>query len=179
MQVFPAYCPRLHGKTASQGVESAGNADQQNGIRTAKPAGQLANTASYWAMVFRKRMRAISRHKKATPPRIEAAIKKRVAEARTARGVRVRVMNERQKIANVSSSRRAGVQYLVNLSARTCSCGKWATFRFPCTHAVKVVDTMSLSIADYLHGEHSHCLSPALPPPTRGSLLWPWLPLHI
>ena len=177
--MFPAYCPRLHGKTASQGVESAGNVDQQNGIRTAKPAGQLANTASYWAMVFRKRMRAISRHKKATPPRIEAAIKKRVAQARTARGVRVRVMNERQKIANVSSSRRAGVQYLVNLSARTCSCGKWATFRFPCTHAVKVVDTMSLSIADYLHGEHSHCLSLALPPPTRDSLLWPWLPLHI
>ena len=64
-------------------------------------------------------------------------------------------MNDRQKIATVSSSRRAGVQYMVNLSARTCSCGKWATFRFPCTHVVKVVDVMSLSIADYLHGEHS------------------------
>ena len=129
---------KLHGKTASQGVESHGNADKSNLIRKQKPHQQLFTTLEVHDRKLSVRKSLIGKYSKPAPPRVMARIKKAQSEARRIRGAPVRIMNSDAMVANVKSHRKQGVTYLLDLREKTCTCGKWFTFRFPCTHSLRV-----------------------------------------
>ena len=152
--LFPAYLEgRLHGKTSSNGVEAMGNVDAKTKIRKSKVYMQLLLTVGYWTKMLAERKQVVAKYNDKAPPRVLTATK---TLAQTARDRKNRKTTSLPSgMGRVTSHIHPGVQYIVDVPHKTCSCGKWQTDRFPCEHALVIMDLHRMDVHDHLHASNT------------------------
>ncbi|KAL9686665.1 hypothetical protein QQ045_031058 [Rhodiola kirilowii] len=52
-------------------------------------------------------------------------------------------------------TRKNHITYRVNLEGRTCSCGKWTLFKYPCSHAIAACRNARVEYSDYVPAEYT------------------------
>ncbi|XP_076929124.1 uncharacterized protein LOC143593352 [Bidens hawaiensis] len=62
----------------------------------------------------------------------------------------LKIFNRQKGIVEVITQKEKNVQ-VVNLEQRTCSCGKWEIFKYPCSHVLSVYAKLSLNNWQYIN----------------------------
>lgn len=77
-------------------------------------------------------------------------IVKQVALMSKASAHSLRSFNREKGIFKLITQRGKNVQ-VVNLDKKTCTCGKWEIFKYPCSHVFSVCAKLSLNSWQYVH----------------------------
>ncbi|KAJ0886566.1 putative Zinc finger, SWIM-type [Helianthus annuus] len=62
----------------------------------------------------------------------------------------LRTFNRQKGIFEVITKKGENVQ-VVNLEEKTCTCGKWEIYKYPCSHVLSVCAKLSLNTWQYVH----------------------------